>query len=473
MKKTRILFVSFILMIFLVQIANAVNVGIVVEFPDNSVKTDCVSVDTSTSGYDILQQSTLDITWSSEGLYGYALCKIDGVGDEVASAAGNCVWDPDLFWAFSILGSNEWQVAPVGAGSYAAVDKDVLGFVRSGFDFLFNPTEEPPVKTYEQVCEKLNVKDIKVYVDGKKESGADEDGGKIDVVPGSKLELKIEIENLYTDSEDIRIEDIAVEGVLESIDDGDDIDDEANDFNLNPEKDNEVSLSFDIPLEVEEDSYDLAVTIEGENENSFPYSEEIEFEVEVDKEKHDIIFDKFKFSNDNVDCSSSASLGVKVVNLGLNDESVRLTILNEELGVDIQESFELSEDPFEKDNSFSKTYKIVLPSDINPGVYLLRADLFYENDIESSIAELNIVCEGNNLEYEKEHEKNEDVKEKINTEEIKINTLSAEAVAGAVTGSTVVKKNLSNKNILTASIFAGEILVLIAGVVLLTHLLRK
>jgi hypothetical protein len=40
-------------------------------------------------------------------------------------------------------------------------------------------------------------------------------------------------------------------------------------------------------------------------------------------------------------------------------------------------------------------------------------------------------------------------------------------------GPTVVEKNLSNKNILTASIFAGEILVLIAGVVLLTHLLRK
>ena len=468
MKKTRILFVSFILMIFLVQIANAANVGVIARLKDSTEQSWCLSLTDGSTAKDALDATDLNLEWSGFGSMAYLLT-VNEVPPDYANNEGWSFWhqnsNGDSFEESSV-GFAGYTVSTSGTSiglSYSAYDPD------NDYRYLTSPSFLP----YDDCIGKLKIKNIKVYVDGKKESGADEDGGKIDVVPGSKLELKIEIENLYTDSEDIRIEDIAVEGVLESIDDGDDIDDEANDFNLNPEKDNEVSLSFDIPLEVEEDSYDLAVTIEGENENSFPYLEEIEFEVDVDKEKHDIIFDKFKFSNNNVDCSSSASLGVKVINLGVNDESVRLAILNEELGVNIQESFELSEYPFEKDNSFSKTYKIVLPSDINPGVYLLRADLFYGNDIESSIAELNIVCEGNNLEYEKEHEKNEDVKEKINTEEIKINTLSAEAVTGAVMGPTVVEKNLSNKNILTASIFAGEILVLIAGVVLLTHLLRK
>jgi hypothetical protein len=470
MKKNVMLSVSFVLMMFLVQVASAADVGIVVEFPDGSVKTDCVSVAASASGYDILQQSTFDIGWSDSGAFGRSLCKINGVGDEISGAA--CVWDPDLSWAFYTLNTNSWDYSLVGLDTYSAVDKAVLGFVRSGFDFLWNPTEEPPVKTYEQVCEKLSVKNIKAYVDGKKESGADEDGGKIDVVPGSKLELKIELENLYTDDEDIKIKDITIEGVLESIDDGDDVDDEANDFNLNPEKDKEVTLEFDIPMEVDEDNYDLTVTIEGENENGFPYSEEIEFEVDVDKEKHDIIFNKLKFSNDNVECGSSANLDVKVVNLGVNDESVKFTILNEELGISIQESFELSEDPFDKDNSFSKTYKIMLPDDINPGMYLLRADLFYGNNIESSTVELNIACKGTAAELE---EKSEGIKENVQIQNIQTSPLTQASanIAGAAVTNTVEEKNISNTKILIISTIAAVIIILIAGIVLLVSLFRK
>ena len=461
------LFVSFVLTIFLVQTVDAANVGIVVEFPDGSVKTDCVPFGDSASGYDILQQSIFNVGWSDPGLYGRSLCKIDGVGDEVSGTV--CVWDPNLFWAFYILDGSSWQMASVGTESYVAVDKDVLGFVRSGFDAFFNPTEEPPVKTYEQVCDSLQVKNIKVYVDGKKESGADEDGGKIDVVPGSKLELKIEVESLYGKDEDTKIEDIIVEGVLEGIDDDSDLDDEANDFSLKPEKEKEVSLNFDIPLEVEEGDYDLIVTIEGENENAFSYLKEIEFDVEVDKEKHDIIFNKLKLSKDNVECGKFTNLEVKVVNLGVNDETVRLVISNDDLGISIQEYLELDEDPFEKDNSFSKTYKLELPLGILSGTYLFRGDLFYGSDIENSIAELNVACEENVLEYE-------DVIENTNAENVEINTLNAlstETITGAVTNPAVVEKKSSNKDILMAGMFAGEIIILIAGVGLLIHLLKK
>ena len=44
---------------------------------------------------------------------------------------------------------------------------------------------------------KIRYKGYRCYVDGVKEAGVDEDGGDIDVVPGSKLELKIELRNLY------------------------------------------------------------------------------------------------------------------------------------------------------------------------------------------------------------------------------------------------------------------------------------
>ena len=83
-------------------------------------------------------------------------------------------------------------------------------------------------------------KEYQLTLDGKKELGAYEDGGKIDVTPGSKLELKIIVESLFDEDMDIKINDIAVESILDGIDDGDDLDDETNDFDLNPEREKEV-----------------------------------------------------------------------------------------------------------------------------------------------------------------------------------------------------------------------------------------
>ena len=473
MKKI-LLIINFIFLIGIVNVVNAANIGIVVEFNDGSVKTDCVNVPSETDGFQIVEKSIFNILWSPESPFGSLICKIEGEGTEIS---GNfCEFFSD-FWNFNILpdGDNTWIHSPVGhnapggcwnrnafsfGGHYCGIDKDVLGYkFGSGGD-------EPPLKKYNQVCEKLEVKDIKVYVNGKKEAGADEDGGKIDVIPGSKLELKIKLKNLYTGDEDVEINDITVEGTLEDIDDGSDIEDEANDFDLNPKKDKEVSLEFDIPLEVEDNEYDLIIEIQGENERSFLYSKKIEFEVEVDKEKHDIIFNKLEFLDSSAQCGSSANLKVDAVNLGTNDETVKLVISNEELGIRIQEYFELSQDPFDKDNSFSKTYKIILPSGIATSTYTLRADLFYGDNIESSTAELNIVCGENVLE-----EKSKDKKSTVSDPKSK--TTIESKITGAITATNTEGKKLSGGNVLMMSLVIGEILILIAGVALLIHIIKK
>ncbi|MFW9875240.1 MAG: Hpt domain-containing protein, partial [Candidatus Thorarchaeota archaeon] len=59
------------------------------------------------------------------------------------------------------------------------------------------------------------VKDVEAKVDGDKDSSADENGGKIDIKPGSRLELKVELENLYSD--DISLEGVYVEAIIEDI----------------------------------------------------------------------------------------------------------------------------------------------------------------------------------------------------------------------------------------------------------------
>ena len=210
----------FVFFLFLINLTYAADIGIVVEFDDGTVKTDCVNVPENSDGKEILDKIVFNILWSPTSVFGQLICKIEDEGTEIE---GNFCAFSGEFWNFNILGygSNSWLHSPVGhngpggcwnrdelsfGGHYCAVDKDVLGYkFGSGGD-------EPPLKTYEQVCEKLKVKDIKAYVDGKKQSGVDEDGGKIDATPGSKLELKIELENAYSDDEGIDVEDITVDG---------------------------------------------------------------------------------------------------------------------------------------------------------------------------------------------------------------------------------------------------------------------
>ncbi len=457
--------VYLVLIVCLAEIVNAANVGVIARLKDSTEQSWCLSVKDGSTAKDALDATDLDLVWSGTGPMAY-LITVNGIQSDYDN---NGAWS---FWHQNSNG-NAFEESSVGFGGYTVNPSGTsIGLSYSAYDpvtyqFLTPPSFLP----YDGCIGKLKIKGIKAYVDGKKESGADEDGGKINVVPGSKLELKITVENLYDKDDNIGIEDIAIGGILEGIGDGKDLEDEATDFSLNPGRDKEASLKFNIPLEVEDGDYDLTVTIEGENENGFSYSKEIEFEVEVDKEKHDIIFSKLKFSNDNAECGKSAILEVNAVNFGVNDEDVKLAISSEELGVNLSGSFELSHDPFSKDNSFSKAYKIMLPSGISSGIYALRAGLFYGNDIESSAIELNVKCNdlSNVASKEISSAVNNPTPKNNNPAELKIKTMPAE-ISGAAASAAAEGKKISNKDILMVSVFAGEILLLIGAVALLIHL---
>ena len=179
-----------------------------------------------------------------------------------------------------------------------------------------------------------------------------------------------------------------------------------------------------------------------------------------------MVFSELEFLDDSVQCGKSAILKVNVVNFGTNGEEVKFTISSPELGINIQESFELSKDPFDEDNSFGRSYKIGLPTGINPGTYIILGDLFFEDGIESSVIELDVLC-SNALGL-----KSEETKVTSQTEPTQANQLLT-SVSGAVISVSPEVKGLSSKNILMISLFVGELIFLIAGVALLVFLSRK
>lgn len=126
-----------VLVILLVGNVDAVRVGVVVEFPDADVFTKCLSVDEDTNGYDVMQETGLDIGWSDPSEYGHAMCRIEDIG----CPSSNCWCEYPSYWNFYIKsGDDSWSYSPVGfdggescSEHYCAKEEDVLGFAYGGY----------------------------------------------------------------------------------------------------------------------------------------------------------------------------------------------------------------------------------------------------------------------------------------------------------------------------------------------------
>ncbi|HJN56557.1 MAG TPA: hypothetical protein QGI22_01175 [Candidatus Woesearchaeota archaeon] len=384
------------LILVLIPSAFALNTGVIVDI-GGDVHEGCVLMESGDSAYDLLkefddQNDEIDIDFDGVITNTPFLKSVNGL-------EGKSLGDNKFSgWNFWISGNDNSfddppEIAPewgMGIGDYKIEkENDIIavnfGITEFNSDWTVkNMADKPDFIKYSKLCELLNVKDIKVYVDGKKENSADEDGGKIDAVPGSKIKLKIDIENL---DDNIDIEEITVEGTLEDIDIGLDLEDEADEFKINSGKNKDVSLEFNIPLAAEEDDYDLTLEIEGENEFNVPYSISTNFEVEIKKEKHNLIFDEIT-SDNNILCNSQAQLKIKLANIGKEKENIELTILNEELKINTKENIILN-----IGKTFEKTYSLQIPKD-KSGTFPIIISAAYNNgnDNEAITKEINVNC---------------------------------------------------------------------------------
>jgi hypothetical protein len=130
----------------LAQTGGTKQVGLVVSFPDGTVHTEIVTVPATATAIDALRAAKLTIA-TAEGAFGTSLCKINATGCPVE----NCFCDAQHYWAYYHLDGTAWVSAPEGAGSFVPADRAVEGFAWSGFDAQYNPTDKPPVYTFDQL----------------------------------------------------------------------------------------------------------------------------------------------------------------------------------------------------------------------------------------------------------------------------------------------------------------------------------
>jgi len=227
----------------------------------------------------------------------------------------------------------------------------------------------------------LEIYDLDVYVDDSKDSNLN-DGDTIgkEAKPKSNIKFDFVIKNLFDeDEEDIEIENIFITVTIKEIDDGDDLEEETKEFDLDAEEKSSIkSLEFDLPTAIDEGSYDVEIVVEGEEAKS-PYTEhriEWTLKLEVEKEKHDMKLERAEFDQSTLSCDRETTFSVNLVNFGSSDEDeLILTIENSALGINIkQEDIEIDEG-----DDWSKSYTITVADNIAPGIYKVITKMYYDS----------------------------------------------------------------------------------------------
>ncbi len=233
--------------------------------------------------------------------------------------------------------------------------------------------------------------EVKIYQD----TDVGKDYGDIKAVPGESIAAFVEVENLNDDrsDEDQDIEGVEITATLEDIDDGEDIEEDYDSFDMKARRKESVAFPFNVPLRIEEKKYQLKVIVEG-SENGTDFSLSEEFFVDVDKERNQLYVDKLRFDPQSVGCNSAPSLQISIYNIGTQREDITLNIENKKLGFSVTRKFELFEYPDE--DIYENSIPVKIPADAESGVYDFEVLLEYAGGevLQRESAAVQVQCSG-------------------------------------------------------------------------------
>lgn len=327
----------------------------------------------------------------------------------------------------------------------------------------------------------LEFSDVDVKV-GSKTSKNLRDGGTIneEAEPGDNVEFRIETKSNFTDQEGLDIEDITVEAVIEGVDDGDDLEEESSEFDLRAGRDKRITLKFQVPLEVEEDTYDVEISAEGEDENGTDQKAVMRLKLEVEKENHLLKITRSALTPAEVSCSrKNIQLSAAVLNIGNEDEEdVSLQVSNTDLGIDLKENVgELTAEPNEDESRISKVYRFNAPEDAEAGSYPITFSAIYDDGRKK--AEETLTLNVNDCPTAKpKQEGNNDAEEEEEVEVITPPPTTGKTTVTVIQPETpqntvVTQESFLKSNIFIVGIIIAEVIAVIAGIILVVSLFRK
>ncbi len=256
--------------------------------------------------------------------------------------------------------------------------------------------------------------DLDAY-DGRKLKFGDENAG-----PESELRFNFNIENTFSDKEDIDINDITVKVTIEEIDDGEDIEEESNEFDLDSNKNEDANVIIKIPLSVDAGVYDALVEAQGEDDNGNAHTAQMSLKVDINKEARDIIINKAELFPATIKCSGSSTLTATIKNIGQKiEKEAKLEITNNDLGINfVQKNMELEDNPFGGNDEFTKNILINIDKNAKAGTYPITVKSYLQEEILWETKTANLAVEACDQAEEKKEAEPELIKEINQTEAV-------------------------------------------------------
>ena len=221
------------------------------------------------------------------------------------------------------------------------------------------------------------------------------DGFKVNGKTTGELELgndeniiKVQLKNDYTED----MEDVFVTVTILDVD-GNDVDEESEEVDLDEGKSEWLEVTFDLSdEELDDDSYTIEIIAEGTAADDDSEHETITTEdVDVDREDHKVVIKDLDLSASIVQCPSRHStLEVTVENVGKKNEDVEVTVKNSALGLD--ETKELDLDKFSGDDpkDDAKFYLDSFLTDATAQSYPITVEVSYDDGDETESDEVTI-----------------------------------------------------------------------------------
>ncbi len=280
----------------------------------------------------------------------------------------------------------DWIPSVIGNYSVVVAASDGISNTTQSYTLYVTETGYIPGQSM------LAITDLDIKVDGESDKNL-ENGDTIgeEAKPLSEIEFSVKVDSLFTDKTDI--DDVVVTIQIKDIDEGDDLEEESDEFNLDNGDDNKVTLNFKLPILVEEDTYEVIIRAEGEDENGEDHEVEWSIYLEVDKESHDIMIYDTRITPSTVTCTGYASLDLEVVNIGSKDEDdVTIQIKNSQLGINLEYKDIELESGSDEDSTYDKRLQINVPDNTGVGTYPIDIKVYRDgNDlIASETVDLNV-----------------------------------------------------------------------------------
>lgn len=226
---------------------------------------------------------------------------------------------------------------------------------------------------------KFKIDEVEARVDGKRSKVTNKQAISKEAEPGSNIRFKVTVLNDFPRSKDISIEDVEVKVTIEGIDDGDDLEEESRDFDLDAEEDKSVTLNFKLPLNIDEGTFDVTIEAEGEDDTGTDHFDRFDTELEVEKERHDLRFLGFNINPTTIVCNRNFHANYEIINLGREDEdSIAIEIKNDELGLNFVEK-DIQLESGTEDNTLLKSARFKLTRKIKAGVYPISANVYSDD----------------------------------------------------------------------------------------------